>query len=603
MNKNTYLGGYRPVGNYAAQAKIALMARTRAFNRMLELLHLQIIRKGRFVKYSEHFYHPKFGAIYAILIYDIKSPSKAPYDRDNRDNLGLNQFFMGQSPYKWYDGNPKKGIYHDKVDIVGGNLKKNTQNFRNIFSNEEWEYRLSDNTPILFIHPTFECVGLVYAIARTITFSEFFDKESASGKSRKEPTAAVITFDVYRQINEIENGKYKFEKIREDTKALKILPEDEELSADFFLIVHDRGGAHIKMSLFETIILDGNTTYKISPKKAEDIGLSYIDKNSGKSRAAYKVGFHFDGGNYKGVLLHDGRLLYRTATSSLIYETFFVNDNRPVRGVMNFIVEWATNHNLNVYEDKGIPKIANVGAMIVAMVGAYFAGPWVAGLYANSILGGLVAFTTMLSLSVTIMGLATQDADAISFSKKVGLVGSIIGVTAIGQQLVQQIGQTAASSASNLSANSVAELNALSQTSAAYAQTGAANASAVGANFTSSSMIGFSGNSGSAVTPAINTAGMISFSSAAQISTSEILKTAAQFLLQAYSTYSNTREIFKKPQKYQDDEMPDNEDKKTPGVMLDAKYRGKSYLDDDDEYDLGLTEGTLFYLEPPKFKR
>ena len=36
------------------------------------------------------------------------------------------------------------------------------------------------------------------------------------------------------------------------------------------------------MSLFETIILDGNTTYKISPKKAEDIGLSYIDKNRSK---------------------------------------------------------------------------------------------------------------------------------------------------------------------------------------------------------------------------------------------------------------------------------------------------------------------------------
>ena len=595
MNKNTYLGGYRPVGNYMEQTKIALMARTRAFNRMLELLHLQIIRKGRFVRYLEQIYHPKFGTIYAISIYDIKTPSKAPYDRDNKDNLGLNQFFMGQSPYKWYDGDPKDGIYHDKVDIVGGKIKKTTQNFRNSFSGDEWLYRLSDNTPILFIHPTFECVGLIYAIARTIRFNGFVEEETESGKTWKKPTSAVITFDVYQQINEIKNGAYKFKKLREDTKPLKILPENTRLGIDYFRA--EKG--HIAMSSYADIFLSNKTDYDIFPKRAENISFSYFDKNSAKHYTLHKAGIYLTPKGLVGIILNDGRLFLLDR----IYETFFVNNNRPVRGVMRFVVEWATNHDLNVYEDKGIPKIANVGAMIVAMVASYFAGPWVAGLYANSIIGGLIAFTTVLSLSVTIMGLATQDADALNFSKKVGLIGSIIGVGAIGQQLVQQMGQIAASSASNLSASSVAGLNSLSQTSAAYAQTGAANASAVGANFTSSSMIGFSGNSGSAVTPAINTAGMISFSSAAQISTSEILKTAAQFLLQAYSTYSNTREVFKKPQKYQDDEMPDNEDKKTPGAMLDTKYRGKSYLDDDDEYDLGLTEGTLFYLEPPKFKR
>ncbi|MEE3744864.1 hypothetical protein, partial [Campylobacter porcelli] len=48
--------------------------------------------------------------VYYTRVYDIKSQSVAPYSYDNWLDLGLNQYFMGQSPYNWYDGDPGDGI-------------------------------------------------------------------------------------------------------------------------------------------------------------------------------------------------------------------------------------------------------------------------------------------------------------------------------------------------------------------------------------------------------------------------------------------------------------------------------------------------------------
>ncbi len=53
----------------------------------------------------------------AIKFWNIKSPSKVGYKKDDLMALGLNQFFMGQSPYQQYDGDPKDGIYHDDCII------------------------------------------------------------------------------------------------------------------------------------------------------------------------------------------------------------------------------------------------------------------------------------------------------------------------------------------------------------------------------------------------------------------------------------------------------------------------------------------------------
>ncbi|ELW5252804.1 hypothetical protein QL826_001794 [Campylobacter coli] len=86
-------------------------------NKYVELLHKQLIRKGR--SYRQNAKHPLYPNSYIVKKYNIKSASTAPYDKHSHGNLGLNQFFVGQDPYKPYKGDPssKNGIYHDICEI------------------------------------------------------------------------------------------------------------------------------------------------------------------------------------------------------------------------------------------------------------------------------------------------------------------------------------------------------------------------------------------------------------------------------------------------------------------------------------------------------
>ncbi|MBM3088168.1 hypothetical protein JTL19_03765 [Campylobacter coli] len=86
-------------------------------NKYVELLHKQLIRKGR--SQIQNINHPLFKNSYIVKKYNIKSSSTAPYNKENYNDLGLNQFFVGQDPYKPYRGDPssKNGIYHDICEI------------------------------------------------------------------------------------------------------------------------------------------------------------------------------------------------------------------------------------------------------------------------------------------------------------------------------------------------------------------------------------------------------------------------------------------------------------------------------------------------------
>ncbi len=129
-----------------------LPARTAAWRKQAQLLHGQLIKKNRAFKQDfanawktsdEHklddiidgtdgrlerdpnagvYNHPTFGKIYTVMSYDIKDPSKDAYNPNDPFNnaLGLNQYFVGQSPYKPYEGDPgdDDGIYHDKSKII-----------------------------------------------------------------------------------------------------------------------------------------------------------------------------------------------------------------------------------------------------------------------------------------------------------------------------------------------------------------------------------------------------------------------------------------------------------------------------------------------------
>ncbi|RTK00158.1 hypothetical protein C3H36_03260 [Campylobacter jejuni] len=86
-------------------------------NKYVELLHKQLVRKGR--SQIQNINHPLFKNSYIVKKYNIKSSSTAPYNKENYNDLGLNQFFVGQDPYKHYQGDPssENGIYHDICEI------------------------------------------------------------------------------------------------------------------------------------------------------------------------------------------------------------------------------------------------------------------------------------------------------------------------------------------------------------------------------------------------------------------------------------------------------------------------------------------------------
>ncbi|HGQ6590418.1 TPA: hypothetical protein ACL006_000930 [Campylobacter coli] len=109
-------------------------------NKYVELLHKQLIRKGR--SYSQNATHPLYPKSYIVKKYNIKSASTAPYDKHSHGNLGLNQFFVGQDPYKPYKGDPssKNGIYHDICEI---RTKYN-------LGNMQYYYGFPNNLTLLF---------------------------------------------------------------------------------------------------------------------------------------------------------------------------------------------------------------------------------------------------------------------------------------------------------------------------------------------------------------------------------------------------------------------------------------------------------------------
>ncbi|WP_426939712.1 hypothetical protein ACQE28_04245 [Campylobacter coli] len=109
-------------------------------NKYVELLHKQLIRKGR--SYRQNATHPLCPNSYIVKKYNIKSASTAPYDKHSHGNLGLNQFFVGQDPYKPYKGDPssKNGIYHDICEI---RTKYN-------LGNMQYYYGFPNNLALLF---------------------------------------------------------------------------------------------------------------------------------------------------------------------------------------------------------------------------------------------------------------------------------------------------------------------------------------------------------------------------------------------------------------------------------------------------------------------
>ena len=155
--RDTYLKNYKPLTQFNTpfrQTWEIIKWRNIAFIKLAELLHIQLMRKGRYRDY-ETYYHPMYNQVYSIRWYNIKSSAKGPYNYHSHNDLGLNQFFVGQNPYSWYQGDPgdKNGIYHDTSEIVRtqDNATSTKYGYKNLSVIKAW----GQGEMVHTLHPVF----------------------------------------------------------------------------------------------------------------------------------------------------------------------------------------------------------------------------------------------------------------------------------------------------------------------------------------------------------------------------------------------------------------------------------------------------------------
>ena len=471
--------GYRPPCmcglEYPEQARDILPKRTAAYRKTTELLHTQLVRKGRAEFFDtenlkksdlsfltnpnyrgELFDHPIYGKVYTTGRYNIKSPSKMPYDRNDYNNLGLNQYFAGQSPYQYYIGDPggDNGIYHDKSEIIG---------------------------PVRYI----------------VGNDEYSGEQLAKGQGLKYP------FKMY-------------EKIKQTTGIDKdnLKPITQEI----------RTGHEV-----EVIALLKTKSRTITTK-------SYMD---GGEHGSHEVVLEKAEVSYSVYALKDGGLLFYGNDPDVVWRarnnpqnnggvdisyigyerlTFYASGemkDQPTN-LKKFVEQWNKYHGLEVKEDTdGWLGVAEIVLSIIGIVGFIFA-PVIAPAIGYASAGwGFVLGTisvALSALSIGLMGAALGGHETGLVSKVIGILAGITGIFGALKNIFSTVGSNvASSSASTLSAAGTAGKMGLSQTSSLYLGTGAMNASGVGAsNLTSMSF--------SEVLKASNT----SFSEAINVSVSGI---------------------------------------------------------------------------------
>ena len=557
--------GYRPPCmcglEYPEQARDILPKRTAAYRKTTELVHTQLVRKGRaeffdteILKKSdlsfltnpnyrgELFDHPIYGKVYSTGRYDIKSPSKMPYNRNDYNNLGLNQYFVGQSPYQYYIGDPgdDNGIYHDKSEIIGP--------VRYIVGNDEYSgEQLAKGQGLKYPFKMYE------KIKQTTGFD----------KNLKPITKEIITGHEVEVISLLK------------TKSRTITTKS-----------YMDGGEH---GSHEVVLEKAEVSYSVYALKdgglliyGNDPDVVWRPKNNPQNNGGVDI-------SYIG---HERLTFYASGEMK----------DQPTN-LKKFVEQWNKYHGLEVKEDAdGWMGVAEIVLSIIGLVGFIFA-PVIAPAigYASAGLGFVLGTISVAlsALSIGLMGAALGGHETGLVSKVIGILAGITGIFGALKNIFSTVGSNvASSSASTLSAAGTAGKMGLSQTSSLYLGTGAMNASGVGAsNLTSMSF--------SEVLKASNT----SFSEAINVSVSGIessleaslWSSTMDALKSSYKVYSNTKDVFKSANDFGDDEIPNNDDKEVKRPVA-LRFNGSlesvvGYAKEGAD-DIGLMEGSALYLRP-----
>ena len=554
--------GYRPPCmcglEYPEQARDILPKRTAAYRKTTELVHTQLVRKGRAEFFDtenlkksnlsfltnpnyrgELFDHPIYGKVYTTGRYNIKSPSKMPYDRNDYNNLGLNQYFAGQSPYQYYIGDPggDNGIYHDKSEIIGP--------VRYIVGNDEYS-----------VEQLAKGQGLKYPFKmyEKITQTTGFDKENLTPITKE-----IIT-------------GYEVEVI-----AL-LKTESRTITTKSYM----DGGEH---GSHEVVLEKAEVSYSVYALKdgglliyGNDPDVVWRPRNDPQNNGGVDI-------SYIG---------YERLT---FYASGEMKD-QPTN-LKKFVEQWNKYHGLEVKEDAdGWLGVAEIVLSIIGLVGFIFA-PVIAPAigFASSGIGFALGVASVMFTSMSLVAMAAGDA---KMAKIFGILSAITGLAVALKNIFSfSVGSNvASSSASTLSAAGTAGKMGLSQTSSLYLGTGAMNASGVGAsNLTSMSFSEVLKASSMSFSEAIN----VSVSGIESSLEASLWSSTMDALKSSYKVYSNTKDVFKNANDFSDDEIPNNDDKEVKRPVA-LRFNGSlesmvGYAKEGAD-DIGLMEGSTLYLRP-----
>ena len=557
--------GYRPPCmcglEYPEQARDILPKRTAAYRKTTELVHTQLVRKGRAEFFDtenlkksdlsflnnpnyrgELFDHPIYGKVYTTGRYNIKSPSKMPYDRNDYNNLGLNQYFAGQSPYQYYIGDPggDNGIYHDKSEIIG---------------------------PVRYI----------------VGNDEYSGEQLAKGQGLKYP------FKMYEKIKQTTGFIHGLTPITQEIRTgheVEVISLLKTESRTITTKSYMDGGEH---GSHEVVLEKAEVSYSVYALK--DGGLLFYGNDPDVVWRARN-----NPQNNGGVDI-----------SYIGYErlTFYASGemkDQPTN-LKKFVEQWNKYNGLEVKEDAdGWLGVAEIVLSIIGIVAFIFA-PVIAPVLGYASAGwGFVLGTisvALSALSIGLMGAALGGHETGLVSKVIGILAGITGIFGALKNIFSTVGSNvASSSASTLSAAGTAGKMGLSQTSSLYLGTGAMNASGVGAsNLTSMSFSEVLKASSMSFSEAIN----VSVSGIESSLEASLWTSTMDALKSSYKVYSNTKDVFKSANDFGDDEIPNNDDKEVKRPVA-LRFNGSlesvvGYAKEGAD-DIGLMEGSTLYLRP-----
>ena len=557
--------GYRPPCmcglEYPEQARDILPKRTAAYRKTTELVHTQLVRKGRAEFFDtenlkksnlsflnnpnyrgELFDHPIYGKVYTTGRYNIKSPSKMPYDRDSYYDLGLNQYFAGQSPYQYYIGDPggDNGIYHDKSEIIG---------------------------PVRYI----------------VGNDEYSGEQLAKGQGLKYP------FKMYEKIKQTTGFIHGLTPITQEIRTgheVEVISLLKTKSRTITTKSYMDGGEH---GSHEVVLEKAEVSYSVYALK--DGGLLFYGNDPDVVWRARN-----NPQNNGGVDI-----------SYIGYErlTFYASGemkDQPTN-LKKFVEQWNKYNGLEVKEDAdGWLGVAEIVLSIIGIVAFIFA-PVIAPVLGYASAGwGFVLGTisvALSALSIGLMGAALGGHETGLVSKVIGILAGITGIFGALKNIFSTVGSNvASSSASTLSAAGTAGKMGLSQTSSLYLGTGAMNASGVGAsNLTSMSFSEVLKASSMSFSEAIN----VSVSGIESSLEASLWTSTMDALKSSYKVYSNTKDVFKSANDFGDDEIPNNDDKEVKRPVA-LRFNGSlesvvGYAKEGAD-DIGLMEGSTLYLRP-----